>query len=89
MLYAEAGSMVRGKPEGYGDAESSRYLKERYHKPADEVHAEWDNGGIMQDLNAHFRIGVAIADSSDWPKWSEGNEFKAIREESQANKQSK
>jgi len=85
MLYAEAGNQVRGKPEGYGEAESERYLKERYHKAADEVHPEWDNGGIMQDLNAHFRIGVMISDSMDWPKWSEGNEFQAIRKASQNN----
>ena len=83
MLYAEAGVKVRNKPEGYGEAESERYLKERYHKAADEVHPEWDNGGIMQDLYAHFKIGVTISDSSEWPKWSEGNEFKAIREASQ------
>jgi len=48
------------------------------------VHAEWDNGGIMQDLNAHFQIGVKISDSNDWPQWSDGNEFKAIREASLA-----
>ncbi|MFT6407468.1 MAG: Zn-dependent M28 family amino/carboxypeptidase [Arenicella sp.] len=83
MLYAEAGMKVRGKPEGYGKAEAERYLAERYHKAGDEVHPEWDNGGIMQDLYAHFRIGIAISDSSDWPSWSEGNEFKAIRDASQ------
>lgn len=82
MLYAEAGLSVRGKPAGYGKAEAERYVKERYHKAGDEVHPEWDNGGIMQDLHAHFRIGLAISDSNDWPQWSEGNEFKAIREAS-------
>jgi len=83
MLYAEAGILVRGKPEGYGEAEAERYLAERYHKAADEVHPEWDNGGIMQDLYAHFKVGVTISNSNDWPQWSEGNEFKAIREASQ------
>ena len=83
MLYAESGTSVRGKPEGYGEAEAERYLAERYHKAADEVHPEWDNGGIMQDLHAHFKIGIAISNSNDWPKWSEGNEFKAIRQISQ------
>lgn len=83
MLYAEAGTKVRNKPQDYGQAESDRYLKERYHKAADEIHAEWDNGGIMQDLNAHFKIGITISDSSDWPQWNDGNEFKAIREASQ------
>ena len=83
MLYAEAGLDVRGKPEGYGKAEAERYGAERYHKAADEVHSEWNNAGIMQDLEAHFRIGVSISDSNDWPKWTDGNEFKAIREASQ------
>lgn len=87
MLYAEAGMKVRGKPEGYGEAEADRYLAERYHKAGDEVHAEWDNGGIMQDLEAHFRIGMMISDSQAWPQWSEGNEFKAIREASLAEPQ--
>lgn len=85
MLYAEAGIQVRGKPADYGKQETERYGAERYHKAGDEVHAEWDNGGIMQDLNAHFRIGVAISDSNDWPQWADGNEFKAIREASLAN----
>jgi len=83
MLYAEAGIKIRNKPAGYGEAETVRYLKERYHKAADEVHPEWDNGGIMQDLDAVFRIGISISDSNDWPQWSDGNEFKAIREASQ------
>ena len=84
MLYAEAGMKVRGKPADYGEKETARYSSERYHKAADEVHPEWDNGGVMQDLNAHFRIGLKIADSNAWPQWSEGNEFKAIREASMA-----
>ncbi|MEM7358410.1 MAG: M28 family metallopeptidase [Pseudomonadota bacterium] len=84
MLYAKAGIQVRGKPEGYGKVQAAKYTVERYHKASDEVHPEWDNGGIMQDMNAYFRIGVAISDSEDWPQWSEGNEFKAIREASLA-----
>lgn len=85
MLYAEAGEKIRGKAPGYGAEQTKKYLSERYHKAADEVHSEWDNGGIMQDLNAHFRIGLTISDSDAWPKWSEGNEFKAIREQSLSN----
>lgn len=82
MLYAESGIKARGKPEGWGEEAANGYLKDRYHKPADEVHAAWDNGGILQDMNAHFRIGMAISNSNDWPKWTEGNEFRAIREAS-------
>lgn len=82
MLYAEAGMKVRNQPTGYAEAETARYLAERYHKAGDEVHPEWDNGGVLQDLNAHFQIGVKISDSQVWPQWREGNEFKAIREAS-------
>ncbi len=85
MLYAKSGTQVRNKPVGYGEQETKRYIKERYHKAADEVHPQWDNGGIMQDMNTHFQIGVQISDSNVWPKWRDGNEFKAIREASQAN----
>jgi len=82
MLYAKAGIQVRGKPTDYGETESNRYIAERYHKASDEVHAGWDNGGILQDLYANFHIGYAISNSNDWPMWSDGNEFKAIREAS-------
>lgn len=84
MLYAEAGLKVRNQAPDYGEKESARYLAERYHKAADEVHPEWDNGGVLQDLNAHFQIGVTISDSDARPEWSEGNEFKAIRDASLA-----
>ena len=84
MLYAKAGIMVRDQPEGYGEQQSARYIAERYHKPGDEIHAEWDSGGILQDLDVHFKIGAAISDSNDWPQWSQGNEFEAIREASMA-----
>ncbi len=84
MLYAKSGEKIRDKPKGYGVKQSNKYIYERYHKASDEVHAEWDNGGIMQDLDAHFRIGVMISDSNDWPQWSAGNEFKAIRKASLA-----
>ncbi len=82
MLYAEAGMMVRNQSAEYAEAETARYLAERYHKAGDEVHPEWDNGGILQDLNAHFQIGVKISDGTMWPQWRDGNEFKAIREAS-------
>ncbi len=85
MLYAKAGNKIRNQPEGYGEAQTAKYVAQRYHKAGDEIHAEWDNGGIMQDLNANFRIGVEISDSDVWPAWTKGNEFEAIRQKSLTN----
>ncbi len=82
MLYAKAGQKIRNKPADYGAKETAKYLAQRYHEAADEVHAAWDNGGVLQDLNAYFQIGATISHSDAWPQWSEGNEFKAIRDAS-------
>ncbi|HAU69509.1 MAG TPA: peptidase M28, partial [Gammaproteobacteria bacterium] len=84
MLYAKAGTQVRGKDADYGSTESARYISERYHKPGDEIHADWDNGAIMQDLEANFKLGAKLSNSDIWPAWAEGNEFKAIRDASLA-----
>jgi hypothetical protein len=29
-------------------------------------------------------VGLAVADSDNWPNWREGNEFRAIRDASRA-----
>lgn len=84
MLYAKAGQKIRNKPAHYGARETAAYLAQRYHEAADEVHATWDNGGVLQDMNAYFRIGAKISNSDAWPQWSDGNEFKAIRDASLA-----
>ncbi len=82
MLYAKAGTQVRGQPDGFGAEASARYIADRYHKPGDEVHADWNNGAVLQDLKANFMIGAKLSNSNDWPEWSQGSEFKAIRDAS-------
>ncbi len=82
-LYADNGDDVIGKP-GYGEQMQKRYTANDYHKPSDEVRADWDLSGTAQDLRALFEVGYRVAQSSDWPEWKDGSEFKAIREASLA-----
>ena len=41
-----------------------------------------DVEAAVEDLSVFYRIGHRVANSSEWPEWYEGNEFRAIREAS-------
>ncbi len=78
-FYGDGGSEFIGKPEGYGMEMRERYVAELYHKPADEVEDAWDLSGMVEDLEFLYRMGRSLADSEDWPEWSETSEFRARR----------
>ncbi len=84
MLYAESGIEHTEREPGYIEAKNEDYLKNRYHTPRDEVADDWDLRGLAQDIDLWFGIGLDIADSDSWPNWYEGNEFRAIRDQSRA-----
>ncbi len=71
---AEVGGVDRIK------AEDEEYLTYRYHKPADEYNNGWQFGGVYQDAEIYLKLGSELANSDVFPKWKEGSEFKAIRE---------
>lgn len=82
MLYVDGGEdLVEGGREA-GKALSDEYRANRYHGPKDEFNEEWDWSGVMADLQLFYRIGRMLANSGSWPNWVEGDEFKAIRDES-------
>lgn len=47
-----------------------------YHQPCDEYRRSWDLTGAKEDVQLFFDVGYQIANSNDWPEWSEGAEFK-------------
>ena len=84
MLYASGGSdLVEGGTKA-GAEFAADYTVNDYHKPSDEFDPNWDFAGIVQDTETFFTLGSDIANSTDWPNWYEGNEFRAIRDESLA-----
>jgi Zn-dependent M28 family amino/carboxypeptidase len=82
MLYAESGSDHRELGPEFFAERAADYQEHRYHAPADEVLDDWDLRGAEEDLEMFFSVGLAVAESEDWPEWYEGNEFRAIRESS-------
>jgi len=85
MLYAKAGSDHRELGPDYITAKGREFLKTRYHTALDEISDDWDLRGAIEDIGMYFRVGLEVADGSEWPQWYEGNEFRSVRENSRRN----
>ena len=50
------------------------------------IFSPWDEviDAAIEDLRLYYLIGRHVAFGDAWPEWYEGNEFRAIREASQA-----
>jgi Zn-dependent M28 family amino/carboxypeptidase len=85
MLYAEGGEDLVNGGLVAGHAAAEDYRTNRYHQPSDEYDPKWDWSGAIRDLEIYWLIGRELADSTDWPNWNPGDEFRAIRDKSRGN----
>jgi len=83
-LYIKSGADLRDRPPGTGQAILDEYVRNRYHKQADDYAPDWDVSGSLEDMRLLFEVGAQVASDGSWPKWYEGNEFRAAREASAA-----
>jgi len=79
-LDPDSGLDYIGKPAGYGKEKRDYYTEHDYHKPSDEVRADWDLSGAVDDLRVFFEIGNEIAERQYYPLWNHGAEFKDARD---------
>ena len=85
VLYADGGiDKIEGGIQA-GLKLAKEYTKIKYHQPSDEYNSEWDLSGFTEHLIVTSRMVKRLANSNEWPKWYEGNEFKSIRESSKNN----
>ncbi|MEO7410505.1 MAG: M28 family metallopeptidase [Sphingomicrobium sp.] len=63
-------------------AYSTDYTARLYHQPDDEWSADWDLSGMAADAELLHAVGLRLANSGDWPNWSEDSEFRAARDRS-------
>lgn len=80
MLYPGSGYDHKEKGVEYGMQVAREYVENNYHRVTDEYDLSWDVSGAMEDMRTFFRTGLDIANSEDWPNWSEDSEFKATRD---------
>jgi Zn-dependent M28 family amino/carboxypeptidase len=81
-LDTDSGIEYVGKPPGYGMKKRDEYTNKDYHNVTDEVKPDWDLSGGVQDMQTLFKVGYAVANAGDVPRWKPGTEFKAKRDSS-------
>jgi Zn-dependent M28 family amino/carboxypeptidase len=84
MLYAEGGEDLVNGGKAAGAAWARDYRANRYHGVGDEYDESWDWSGALRDLRVYYGINDQLANSTDWPEWLPGDEFRAIRERTAA-----
>ncbi len=79
-LYTDAGIDHVEHGEEWTRQKREEYIANNYHRVSDEYDPSWDMSGAVDDLRILFSVGYRIANSSDYPNWREGTEFKATRD---------
>src|SRR5438128_1767443 len=78
-LYIGKGEHLMSRPEK-GPLGSDEFDLKDYHQVTDEVHADWDLSGAVQDVDLLFEVGYQIANADKFPEWKPGIEFKPKRD---------
>ncbi|KGR45781.1 M28 family metallopeptidase [Xanthomonas vasicola] len=73
----EVGGVAAGK------AAADDYTAKRYHQQGDEWKPGWTFAGAARDLGVLYTLGQQLADSRQWPNWSQDSEFRATRDASE------
>jgi Zn-dependent M28 family amino/carboxypeptidase len=75
-----AGTDLKTGGVAAGKAWKDAYNAAKYHQPADEWSADLDFTGQAEDVNILYETGRNLANSTGWPGWKAGAEFKAVRD---------
>jgi Zn-dependent M28 family amino/carboxypeptidase len=73
-----AGSSYRDRPAGYGDEKWGEYGAKHYHQVSDEVQADWDLSGAVEDVQWLVAAGTELANADVVPTWKPGAGFRMV-----------
>ncbi len=79
-----AGQNLENGGVAAGKAASEAYTRDKYHQPADEFDPNWDMSGAIQEISVFHDLGAELANSTRWPEWKPGAEFKEARDQTKA-----
>ena len=82
MFYVDGGEDLVDGGRAAGGAYQENYTLHAYHGPDDEYDPKWDWSGTQRDVALYYRLGRMLAESTSWPNWTKGDEFRRIRDES-------
>ncbi len=80
VVFLGSGKQVIGKPAGYGDERTDQYIAHDYHQVTDTIKPDWDPAGAAQEIQLLLRVGYALAQGREFPRWRPDAEFKAARD---------
>ena len=80
VLYLDSGMDYIGQPAGYGESKTDAYIEHDYHQVSDVIGPDWTMDGGAQDVQLLFQVGEQLANSTRFPEWKSGSEFKALRD---------
>jgi Zn-dependent M28 family amino/carboxypeptidase len=83
-LYTGGGIDMLNGGQARGRQLSEEYVSRNYHRPSDELEANWNFVGAMQDLMLLHDVGREIASGTAWPNWRPNAEFRAAHDASRA-----
>ncbi len=78
-VYLGSGTVVIGKPDGWGKQKLREWTENIYHQTSDEYSEDWDLRGALQDAKLMFYAGLEAANQKPLPAWMSGDEFEAAR----------
>ena len=73
-----------GDNKEFGKDKEADYRKTRYHQPSDEVTADWNCDGMVEDDVLAYRVGLDVVRGGKLPAWFPGDEFEKKRREALA-----
>ncbi|MBI1816217.1 MAG: M28 family peptidase [Deltaproteobacteria bacterium] len=79
VLWARSGTDVIGRPPGWGKEQRLEFIAKRYHQPSDDFDPKWDLGGMVDDAQLAFAVGLDVDNADQPPAWLPGDEFAAAR----------
>lgn len=83
-LYLDNGVEFIGKPAQWGRQRQAEYEQKSYHQPSDEISADWNFDGMVEDAQLLFHVGLGVANADQMPQWNPGDEFEAARKKALA-----
>ena len=81
MGIAGGSDLIEGGREA-GDQWIADYISTCYHQTCDSWDPNWDLRGAAQDIELFHTILTDLGNSTRWPQWKKGSEFRAIRQQS-------
>jgi Zn-dependent M28 family amino/carboxypeptidase len=81
MAIAGGADLVEGG-RAAGDQWIADYVGNCYHQTCDAWSPDWDLRGAAMDIELFHTIIRDLGNSSRWPQWRDGSEFKATRDSS-------